>query len=158
MIDKQSIFEIHRLNNLNWSVRKIACTLRIDRETVKKYIEDPDQSRKDRAKRGSKLDPYQDLIEKWLEKDRHVKAPVVLQRLYQHGFDGKITIVRDYLLRIRGPQRQRVPFIRFESLPAEQRQVEYLCRIRLPQRPFRQVSWHYYDPPPRSQSPERCRP
>lgn len=125
MIDKHTIFEIHRLNNLNWSVRKIARTLRIDRQTVKTYIENPDQSRKNRAKRGSKLDAYQDLIETWLEKDPHVKAPVVLQRLYKHGFDGKITIVRDYLLRIRGPRKQRVPFIRFESLPAEQMQIDW---------------------------------
>ena len=114
-----------RLNNLDWSVRKIARTLRIDRQTVKKYIENPDQSSKNRVKRGSKLDAYQDLIETWLEKDRHVKAPVVLQKLYEHGFDGKITIVRDYLLKIRGPRKRREPFMRFESLPAEQMQIDW---------------------------------
>jgi len=125
MIDKHTIFEIHRLNHLNWSVRKIAYTLRIDRQTVKKYIENPNQSPKNRAKRASKLDAYQQLIEKWLEKDPQVKAPVVLQKLYEHGFDGKITIVRDYLLRIRGARKQRQAFIRFEPLPAEQMQIDW---------------------------------
>ncbi|HIJ57472.1 MAG TPA: hypothetical protein HPQ03_15310 [Deltaproteobacteria bacterium] len=65
------------------------------------------------------------MIEKWLEQDRQVKAPVVLQRLYENGFDGKITIVRDYLLKIRGSRKQRVPFIRFESQPAEQMQIDW---------------------------------
>ena len=36
MIDKRTIFEIHRLKNMSWSNRKIARTLRIDRGTVKK--------------------------------------------------------------------------------------------------------------------------
>ena len=41
MIDKQTIFEIHRLHRLGWSQRKIARTLGIDRDTVKNYVNDP---------------------------------------------------------------------------------------------------------------------
>ena len=41
MIDKTTIFEITRLKRLDWSDRKIASHLRIDRTTVKKYREIP---------------------------------------------------------------------------------------------------------------------
>lgn len=124
MISKRTIFEIHRLNDLGWAERKIARELRLSRDTVKKYLENPDPVRK-RAARASKLDPYQDLIDQFLEQDPKVKAPVVLQRLQQNGFDGKITIVRDYLQNIRGQQKKREPFIRFESPPGKQVQVDW---------------------------------
>ncbi len=42
MIDKTTIFEITRLKLLDWSDRKIASHLRLDRTTVKKYRENPD--------------------------------------------------------------------------------------------------------------------
>ena len=41
MIDKRTIFEIHRLKHLGWSNRKIARHLRIDRGSVKKYASNP---------------------------------------------------------------------------------------------------------------------
>ena len=81
MIDKQTVFEIHRLHNLGWLVRKIARHLRVSRPTVRKYIENPQLPQAKRGKRASKLDPYRDLIKEFLEKDPDVKAPVVLQRL-----------------------------------------------------------------------------
>jgi len=49
---------------------------------------------------------------------------VVLQRLRENGFDGQITIVRDYLRHLRGPQKKRQAFLRFESLPGEQVQID----------------------------------
>ena len=124
-IDQHTIFEIHRLNDLNWSERKIARHLRIGRSTVKKYIDNPNPAPVKRKKRASKLDAYRKIIKQLLEQDPQVKAPVVLQRIQQQGFDGKITIVRDYLLQLRGRQSSRRPFIRFESPPAEQMQIDW---------------------------------
>ena len=48
-IDKHTIFEIHRLNDLLWSERKIARHLRISRPTVNKYLINPDKSATRRA-------------------------------------------------------------------------------------------------------------
>jgi len=45
MIDRQTVFEIHRLNNLGYSKRKIAHELGLDRDTVRKYLEHPRQFR-----------------------------------------------------------------------------------------------------------------
>ena len=124
-IDQHTIFEIHRLNDLSWSERKIARHLRIGRSTVKKYLNNPDQPPAKRNKRASKLDAYRGLIKQFLEQDPQVKAPVVLQRIQQQGFDGKITIVRDYLLKLRGRQSSRRAFIRFESPPGKQFQIDW---------------------------------
>jgi transposase len=105
MIDKRTIFEIHRLKHLGWSDRKIARYLRIDRGSVKKYVNHPDSVQK-RSNRASKLDPYRDQINVLLDEDPTASAPVVLQRLME-GFDGKVTIVRDYLRQLRGKRKQR---------------------------------------------------
>ena len=103
-IDKRTIFEIHRLNDLGWSERKTARYLRVSRPSVNKYLINPDLSPAKRSPRSSKLDAYRDLIKEFVEQDSQVKAPVVLQRLQDKGFDGKITIVRDYLQKLRGSQ------------------------------------------------------
>ena len=125
MIDKATLFEISRLIHLGWSDRRIARHLRLDRTTVKKYRKNPDRRFKAPAKRGSKLDRYLHLIEQWLEQDPEVKATVVLQRLRDKGFTGQITIVRDFLRKSRGPQKNRQAYIRFESEPAEQMQIDW---------------------------------
>ena len=104
MIDRQTVFEIHRLHNLGLTERKIARKLRLSRPTVKKYIENPNPQRPKPIIRASKLDAYKDRIKQFLEDDPQVKAPVVLQRIAKQGFDGKITIVRDYLKKLRGQQ------------------------------------------------------
>ena len=125
MISKRTIFEIYRLDNLGWSERRIARELRVGRTTVKKYLENPEPGLAKMRPRASKLDPYRDLIDQFLEQDPLAKAPVILQRLQQNGFDGKITILRDYLQEIRGQIKYKQPFIRFESDPGKQMQIDW---------------------------------
>jgi transposase len=125
MIDRQTVFEIHRLHDLGYTERKIARKLRLSRQTVKRYIENPDPVKKCKAPRNSKLDPHRDHIKQLLEEDPEVKAPVVLQQIAKEGFDGKITIVRDYVRHLRGQQTLRTPFIRFESRPGQQMQIDW---------------------------------
>jgi len=124
MIDRQTVFEIHRLHNLGWKERKIARKLRISRPTVRRYIENPEPLKRKKS-RASKLDPYRSRIKQLLEQDPEVKAPVVLQRIEKEGFDGKITILRDYLRGLRGQQKFAIPFIRFESPPGKQMQIDW---------------------------------
>jgi len=125
MIDRQSVFQIHRLHNLGFTERKIARRLRLSRPTVKKYIKNPEPARQRKTSRASKLDAYRDRIKAFLEQDPEVKAPVMLQRIEKEGFDGKITIVRDYLKKLRGQQKYRTAFIRFESRPGQQMQIDW---------------------------------
>jgi len=124
MIDRQTVFEVHRLHDLGFKERKIARTLRISRPTVRRYLDNP-QPVRPKTSRSSKLDPYRERIQELLEKDPAACATVILQRLQLEGFDGKITILRDYLRRLRGQQRQPEPFIRFESRPGQQMQIDW---------------------------------
>ena len=61
MIDRRTIFDIHRLAHDGLSVRKIAATLGLSRQTVHKYLDDPNPKRP-QITRASKLDPFKDDI------------------------------------------------------------------------------------------------
>ena len=124
MFDRRTVFEIHRLKSQGDSVRSIARKLKINRETVTKYLENPEKVITKR-KRSSKLKPYYDLIDELLKGDPEVKAPVILQRISAVGFEGEITILRDYLRKKRGQLKDRQAFIRFESEPGKQMQIDW---------------------------------
>src|SRR5215467_254728 len=100
MIDQRTIFEMHRLAHQGLSVRKIAKTLGISRQTTSKYLADPAPPRP-RRPRPSQLDPFKDAITHMLEIDSKVSAVVLRQRLAEQGFTGGLTIVRQYLTRVR---------------------------------------------------------
>jgi transposase len=124
MINQRTIFEIHRLAHEGLSIRRIATTLGINRQSVQKYLSDPHVKRL-HFSRSSKLDPFKDEIERLLEIDPKVSAVVIRQRLAALGFDGGISIVRDYLRDIREATKARQPVIRFESAPGVQCQTDW---------------------------------
>ena len=126
MIDRKTVFEIHRLKNAGYSARNIARQMRLGRDTVKKYLETPEGAVAPKKPRVSKLDAHRDLIDSLIEGYPLIQAPVVLQRLQEKGFDGRVTIVRDYLRKQREKVlKNRQPFIRFESAPGRQMQIDW---------------------------------
>ena len=125
MINRRTVFEIHQLHAEGFSCRSIARQLQVSRETVAKYLADPASVIRSRKKKPSKLDPYRELVETMIKECPDVKAPVILQRIRKKGFDGGITIVRDMLRKLRGKAKNRQPFIRFESQPGEQVQIDW---------------------------------
>jgi transposase len=124
MIERRTVFEIHRLAHEGLSGRKIATQLGLSRPTVHKYLDNPNPQRP-RISRASKLDPFTADIERMLEADPKVSAMVIRQRLEERGFDGGITIVRDYLRRVRPRVKPKAAFIRFESEPGVQFQIDW---------------------------------
>lgn len=124
MIERRTIFEIHRLAHNGLSVRKIAATLGLSRPTVQKYLDDP-TAQAAKPTRASKLDPFKDDIERLLEAAPKVSAAVIRQRLQERGFDGGMTIVRDYLSHVRPSAQAKAAFIRFESEPGVQCQIDW---------------------------------
>jgi transposase len=91
---------------------------------VQKYLDDP-TAQAARPTRASKLDPFQDDIARLLEADPKVSAAVVRQRIQERGFDGGATMVRDYLSRVRPRAQAKAAFIRFESDPGVQCQIDW---------------------------------
>lgn len=124
MISKRMVFEIHRLKNMHFSIRQIARTLNLDRGTVSKYLKNPDAVRKPAQQRPSKLDPFREIIKEMVEQHPKIKAPVILKLIQENGFKGEITIVRDYL-RYLQKNKDKQAFIRFESTPGRQMQVDW---------------------------------
>jgi transposase len=124
MIERRTVFEIHRLAHAGLSVRKIATQLGLSRPTVTKYLDNPTPPRP-RIIRASKLDPFKADIERMLEVAPTVSAMVIRQRLEERGFDGGITIVRDYLRRMRPRPKPKAAFLRFESQPGVQCQIDW---------------------------------
>ncbi len=122
MIDTQIIFEIHHLKQQGMSERRIAGTLHLTRKTVRKYLDNPIPKRPV-IRRKSKLDPFKNEIKQLLERDSRVSAEVIKQRVESMGYAGGITIIRDYLQRIRPTNKQA--FIRFESAPGKQMQIDW---------------------------------
>ncbi len=66
------IQQIKQWQAQGWSVSAIAAQLGLDRKTVRKYVEQQDFSPQMPVKRGrgSKLDPYQATIDRWLDEDQ----------------------------------------------------------------------------------------
>ena len=124
MLTPDQINTIHRLHLIDkWSVRKIARQLQIGRHTVAKYIETPapPPAHRDRA---SKLNPFKPAIDELLERDPAAPAAVIAERLRTLGFDGGITILKDYLQALRADTKNRRAYVRMEPGPGERFEVE----------------------------------
>jgi transposase len=115
---------MHRLKNIGLSKREIAQKLKIDRQTVSQYLKNPVRSHK-RKEKPKMLDPYRDYIKEVVNELPRIKAPVVLRLIQKKGFAGEITIVRAYLRELRRTTIYKKPFIRFESDPGVQMQVDW---------------------------------
>jgi transposase len=116
MIDRHTVFEIHRMARDGDCPSKISKNLNITRKTVKKYLKTPNPARVN-IKRESKLDPFKEEIVALLEKDSSLSSSVIYQRISKLGYRGKTTILKDYMLKVRPNHKNREAFIRFESPP-----------------------------------------
>ena len=118
--------DILMLKRKGMSQRKIARKLGISRNTVKKYIENPEfpESRGKIRKRKSLLDPYRDTIKTWLEEDLDYTAAWIYDRLSTMGFHGSYEVVKRTVGEMKA-ERQRIAYMRFETEPGYQGQVDF---------------------------------
>lgn len=79
------------------SLSEIARELGMSRVTVRTYLKQgqvPDK--RIGSKRGSKLDPYKPYIQELMEMGIY-NSVVILDRIREKGFDGRLSILKDYL-------------------------------------------------------------
>ena len=125
MIDMQTIFEMHRLKQAGFSKTEISKRMNLDRKTVRKYLHDPLKKAVKRVRPPSKLAPFYDYIKELYTDNPGIKATVIEQRIRVKGYTGEITIIRLYLQHLKREKIAHEPFIRFESKPCEQMQVDW---------------------------------
>jgi transposase len=125
MLSPEQINEIHRLHFVEkWSQRRIARHLNVGRHTLAKYLltPAPPPSRRDRA---SKLDAFKPALAELLERDVQAPASVLLQRLQTLGYDGGITILKDYLQAVRKNAALRRAYVRMEPPAGERFDIDW---------------------------------
>ena len=106
MIDMTQIRSIKTMHNNGTGVAAIARTLKVSEPTVRKYVrmKDFSQSPPVREARPSKLDPYKDTIDRWLEEDkavwhkqRHTAKRIYTRLVKEEGYDGSYPVVQRYV-------------------------------------------------------------
>jgi transposase len=109
--------EVHRLfHREGWAKTRIAERLGMSRNTVSRLLELSEPPRYERARQGSKLDPHKGSIAEMLKVDAKAPATVIIEHLRREGYDGGITILKEYLKKVRplfseAEARQRTTYL-----------------------------------------------
>jgi transposase len=116
-----------------WAIRRIAREMDISRGRVKRILTRNDALRREGEepvkkpqKRRSMLDPYKDDIKELLQ--IFTTPPPTAQRIFEliqeKGYDGGITILKDYLATIR-PKKKAEPIFTVETEPGQRGQHDW---------------------------------
>ena len=123
MVDYETYCRIrdHRVRQ-QLTVAQTARALGLDVRTVARWAEVEQFRPRQGRHRASKLDAFKGQIVRWLEAHPY-SAQQVYQRLLEAGYGGGITIVKDYVQRVR-PRQQRA-FLKLDFQPGECAQVDW---------------------------------
>lgn len=125
MLTPEQINRIHRLHFVeHWSVRKIARHLHLGRRTIAQYLATPARTAAPRH-RASKLDPFKATIAELLQQDAEASAVVIAQRLRRLGFDGGLSILKEYLHSLRVNSQAKRAYVRMEPGPGERFEIDW---------------------------------
>jgi transposase len=123
MVEKGECMDIWALKRQGYSIRAIARKLGIHRKTVKKYLADKDFPKYHTVIRKSGLEPYYQIIDDWCSTEDY-QATRMHDLLVQQGYSGSYETVKRYIRRVK-EQRDRIAYIRFETMPGAQAQVDF---------------------------------
>jgi transposase len=125
MIDYATYCRIHDARqSQGLNIGQIARALGLDPKTVTKWLAEPRYRPRLQPPRASKLDAYKAQIRQWLEAHPY-SAQQVFQRLREAGYDGGLTIVKDYVSLVR--PRRAPAFLTLSFAPGECAQVDWGC-------------------------------
>ncbi len=123
---------MYELHGEGMSIRGMARTLDVSRNTVRRYLRAPGIPQpRPRGPRASKLDPFKRHVDERLASGID-NCAVLLRELRSQGYTGGYTILKDYAKPFRRPHQAKVT-MRYETAPGEQAQVDWgLFRYTLP--------------------------
>ncbi len=126
MLVAEEAVEIRVLKRQGKSIREIARTLEVSRNTVRRYLRGEGLPRYERESRPSKLDAYKHYLDERVKAAAPdwIPATVLLRELRALGYAGGISILKDHLATLR-PVAKPEPLIRFETDPGRQMQADF---------------------------------
>jgi transposase len=106
------------------SIRLIAKRLHMSRNTVRKLVgRVPVKPRAAPSPRTSLLTPYEETLKELLEQTPGLRAPAVLEKLREAGYQGGISILRARLMKLRPLPKEA--FVTLSFKPGEAVQVDW---------------------------------
>jgi transposase len=123
MVNLEAWMQLHELYQRGLSQSQIARQLGLDRKTVRKYLRPPPQGYPPRPRRVAKVDPYRSYLRERWEQGVH-NARKLWGEIQQRGYPGGYTQVRRLLAAWRAEEQERA-FVRFETHPGEQSQLDW---------------------------------
>jgi transposase len=126
MLVLEEAVEIRVLKRQGKSVRAIARTLGVSRNTVRRYLRSDGQPHYERGARPGKLNQFKHFIAERVTAaaPEWIPATVLLRELRTLGYAGGISILKDHLSTLKPVARQEL-LIRFETDPGRQLQVDF---------------------------------
>ena len=111
-----------KLKGMNYT--QLGRKYHMDPRTAKRYAESPQRPEYTLSERKpSKLDAYKSQIDLWLEEAPY-SAVRILEKLLELGFDGKYSIVKEYV-RSKKMDLDEKATVRFETMPGQQGQMDW---------------------------------
>ena len=124
MFTVEEFLMIRDLHHQGLNISQISRETGYHRNTVRKYLAAQTMPiPASRRTRPSKLDPYKAYIQQRIH-DYPLSAARIYREIQEMGFNGKYTIVKDYIREIRPPTRVPAVF-RYETEPGVQAQVDW---------------------------------
>lgn len=123
MLKPEGVMDIRSLSKQGYSIRAIARMTGLNRRSVKKYLSTTELPVYHKRNRVSLLDNYRDLIIGWLNQENY-QATKIHDLLKCQGFGGSYDVVQRYVKRVK-EKRNRVAYVRFETIPGQQAQVDF---------------------------------
>ena len=117
--------KILELKKQGYSKSAISWETGRDWKTVDKYLRNGGSwPEKKQRKHVSKLDSYRPYIEARLKAYPRLSAVRLYEEIQENGYQGKLSILRDYVHRLKEKKRQ-LATVRFETIPCEQMQCDF---------------------------------
>lgn len=109
------------------SMESIARELGVNRKTVINVVKRREvRLSRNIPQRKSHLDPFKEILKAQLQRDPKITGTALLNQLRSLGYNGGITVLRDYLIKERGQMvRPREAYLRLDFGPGEVAQVDW---------------------------------
>ncbi len=124
MLRSRTVNKIRELAAAGHSIRRISKELGLSRNTVRKFLRGASLEAT-WPKRGSKLDPFKETVTRWAKEDGLFNCQTIYERLVPLGYDGCVTVIKNFVRPLRPPQGGKKAVRRYETPPGYQMQIDW---------------------------------